>query len=472
MGKLSLNGFLFQNYHIFFQGDCAKNEILPKGLGFGAEREARNGFSFSFKSLYSAQYHSIYPGEVMKSFLTLKSVDEVLSLVKTFEPLEEESVPLDDCAGRCLARDWTAPEDLPGFDRSTVDGYAVRARDVFGAQEGSPALLECVGDCPMGKAPDFSLAPGQTARILTGGMLPEGADCVVMVEYSRPAGGSLVELVRTQAPGDHVLEHDEDAAAGKTLIAAGRRLRPQEIGLLAALGQVRVPVTRLPRVAILSTGDEVVPFDEKPLPGQVRDVNSHSLAALCRQEGACVRFEGLVRDDVAKLEASVRHALDWADVVLLSGGSSAGMRDHTVDIFLSMPGGELLVHGAAISPGKPFILARSGKKCLMGLPGHVSSALVCARVFLAPLLRHLQGMEEPVPAGVRAVLSRGVASAQGRRDFIRVKLSRSGDGWTAEPLTAPSGLISGLVEADALVVCPENSEGLYAGQEVFAELLR
>lgn len=408
----------------------------------------------------------------MKSFLTLKSVDEVLSLVGTFEPLEEESVPLDEGAGRSLARDWTAPEDLPGFDRSTVDGYAVRARDVFGAQEGSPALLECVGDCPMGRAPEFSIGEGQCARILTGGMLPEGADCVVMVEYSRPAGENLVELVRTQAPGDHVLEHDEDAAAGSTLIKAGTRLRPQEIGLLAALGQTQAPVRRRPRVAIISTGDEVVPFEEKPRPGQVRDVNSHSLAALCRTGGAEVRLDGLVRDDVKKLEAAVRHALEWADVVLLSGGSSAGMRDHTVDIFRSMPGGELLVHGAAISPGKPFILARSGRTCLMGLPGHVSSALVCAHVFLAPLLRHLQGEKEPVPAGVEAVLSRGVASAQGRRDFIRVKLSRTAEGWTAEPVTAPSGLISGLVTADALVVCPENSEGLYAGQQVFAEILR
>lgn len=436
-----------------------------------AQGKKRPPFFFSSKGYTPQQYHFIYTGAVMKSFLTLKSVDEVLSLVETFERLPEEYVSLDESAGRYLARDWSAPEDLPGFDRSTVDGYAVRARDVFGAQEGSPALLECVGECPMGRTPDFSLAPGQTARIFTGGMLPEGADCVVMVEYSRPAGGNLVELVRTQAPGDHVLERDEDAAKGQVLIPAGRRLRPQETGLLAALGQVRVPVTRRPRVAVLSTGDEVVPCEEKPQPGQVRDVNSHSLAALCRKEGAEVRLAGLVRDDVARLDATVRGLLDWADVVLLSGGSSAGMRDHTVDIFLSMPESALLVHGAAISPGKPFILARSGRKCLMGLPGHVSSALVCARAFLSPLLRHLQGGEAPVVPGVQAVLSRAVASAQGRRDFIRVKLSRTEEGWVADPVTAPSGLISGLVVADALVVCPENSEGLYAGQEVFAELL-
>ena len=407
----------------------------------------------------------------MKSFLTLKSVDEVLSLIRTFDRLPEESVPLDESAGRYLAQDWAAPEDLPGFARSTVDGYAVRAQDVFGAQEGSPALLECVGDCPMGSAPSFSLAPGQTARILTGGMLPEGADSVVMVEYSRPIEENLVELIRTQAPGDHVLERDEDAAEGSVLIPAGRRLRSQEVGLLAALGQQTVPVRRRPRVTILSTGDEVVPFEKKPLPGQVRDVNSHSLAALCTGAGAEVRMAGLVGDDRAELEAAVREAAQWADVVLLSGGSSAGMRDHTVEVFLSMPDSSLLVHGAAISPGKPFILARTGGICLMGLPGQVTSALVCARVFLLPLLRHLQGGEETVTPGVSAVLSRSVASAQGRRDFIRVRLSRSADGWIADPVTAPSGLISGLVAADALVICPENSEGLYAGQSVFAELL-
>ena len=241
----------------------------------------------------------------MKSFLTLKPVDEILSLVEACAPLSVERVPLDDSAGRRLAEDLISPENLPGFARSTVDGYAVRARDVFGAQEGSPALLECVGECPMGRAPEFSLREGQTARIMTGGMLPEGADCVVMVEYSRPAGENLVELIRSQAPGDHVLEADEDVSCGSVILPAGTLLRPQEIGLLAALGQCVVPVFRRPRVAIVSTGDEVVPFTQKPAPGQVRDVNSHSLAALCRSAGAEVSMEGLVRDDMAALEERI-----------------------------------------------------------------------------------------------------------------------------------------------------------------------
>ena len=407
----------------------------------------------------------------MKSFLTLKSVEEVLALIRTFPRLGNETVSLADAAGRWLAEDWHAPEDLPGFDRSTVDGWAVHARDVFGASEGAPALLECVGDLSMGKIPGLAVEEGQTARILTGGMLPEGADCVVMVEHSRPVSDTLVELVRSQAPGDHVIYRDDDAAKGTLLIPAGRRLRPQEIGLLAALGQVEVPVARRPRVVIVSTGDALAPCHETPAPGQVRDVRSHSLAAFCRAAGAEVELAGLVRDDVALLRETIARAREKADVVLVSGGSSAGMRDHTVDIFTSMPESELLVHGAAISPGKPFILARSGEKCLMGLPGHVGAALITARAFLQPLLLHLQGGEEKFRPGVRARLTRAMASAQGRRDYVRVRLSRTEEGWAAEPILLPSGLMSGLVHADAIVICPENSEGLYAGEEVWAELL-
>ena len=295
----------------------------------------------------------------MKSFLTLQSVEEVLAHLRSFAPLPEERIPLDEAAGRCLAHAFTAPADLPGFDRSTVDGYAVRARDVFGAQEGSPALLECVGDCPMGRAPEFSLEEGQTARILTGGMLPSGADCVVMVEYSRPAGNALVELARTQAPGDNVILHDDDAPAGAELLPAGRRLRPEDIGLLAAFGVREVTVRRPARVAILSTGDEVLPIDEEPRPGQVRDVNAYTLAALCREAGARPQRAGLVRDDPEALREAVVRLAAEADIVAVSGGSSAGMRDHTVNVFTSLPGSELLTHGVSISPGKPFILARA-----------------------------------------------------------------------------------------------------------------
>lgn len=427
----------------------------------------------------------------MKPFLTLQSVESVLEHIRAFPLLGEERVQLDDALGRSLAQCFSATEDLPGFDRSTVDGFACRARDVFGAQEGNPALVECVADCLMGEVPSITLEEGQAARILTGGMLPQGADCVVMVEYSRPAGGNLIEITRSQAPGDNVIFRDDDATAGSLLLQAGHRLRPQDIGLLAAFGVVEVDVRRKPLVAVLSTGDEVVPSSATPPPGKIRDINAHSIAALCREAGAQAVRAGIVNDDAAKLKTAVTQLAEMHDVVVVSGGSSAGMRDHTVEIFESLPQAQLLVHGVAISPGKPFILAKAivnGRTvCLVGLPGHVASALVCARVFLAPLLEHLQGRGDSAKQPqIPAVLARSVASAQGRRDYLRVKLrplpsqpptqTQSSQTlqplYEAEPIMGASGLISGIAAADGLMVCPENREGYDAGDTVMVELFR
>ena len=427
----------------------------------------------------------------MKPFLTLQSVESVLGHIGAFPLLEAERVSLDEAAGRFLAQNFLATEDLPGFDRSTVDGFALRARDVFGAQEANPALVDCVADCRMGEVPDISLAEGQTARILTGGMLPRGADCVVMVEYSRPAGGNLIEITRSQAPGDNVIFRDDDAAAGSLLLKAGHRLRPQDIGLLAAFGVMDVEVRRKPLVAVLSTGDEVVPASQTPPPGKIRDVNAHSIAALCREAGGLATRAGLVGDNAQELKTSITQLAEKYDIVVVSGGSSAGMRDHTVEIFESLPEAQLLVHGVAISPGKPFILATAtvnGRQvCLVGLPGHVTSALICARAFLAPLLEHLQGHTgwAKLPQ-VPAVLTRSVASAQGRRDYLRVRLHPLLDPqgqrppaynalqplYEAEPIMGASGLISGIAAADGLVICPENREGYDAGDTVFVELFR
>lgn len=405
----------------------------------------------------------------MAHFLTLQPVDNILSLISSSEALAAELLPLEDCFGRVLAEPLESPHDLPGFVRSTMDGFAVRAKDMFGASEGMPALLDYVGECPMGETPDISIEPGQAARIWTGGMLPQGADAVVMLEYSREAGAGQVELTRPVAPFENVIMADEDAAKGDLLLPAGRLLRPQELGLLAAFGAQKVAVYRRPRVAVVSSGDEVVPIDMEPRPGQVRDINSYTLSALALAAGAEARCLGIAGDTREAVVAMVQEAIDWADVVLVSGGSSAGQRDHTVHAFESL-GAEVLAHGVAISPGKPLILARKGHKLLWGMPGHVASALVCAEVFIRPLLQRLSGLESaPVWKSPRkAVLSRSVASAQGRRDYIRVGV-KLGEGEAlpeAHPIMGKSGLITTLVEAAALIVCPENEEGLRAGQIV------
>lgn len=416
-------------------------------------------------------------GVSVAHFLTLQSVDVILDLINCFEPGPIETLPLEDVFGRTLAETFFSPEDLPGFDRSCMDGFAVRAKDVFGASESSPALLENIGECPMGQPVAKSIGPGQCMRIWTGSMLPPGADAVVMLEYAREAGGHNIELTRPAAPLDNVICKDEDAEHGQELIPAGSILRPQEIGLLAALGQAQVTVRRKPRVAVISSGDEILPIQESPGPGQVRDVNSYTLTALARAAGAEARSLGIVRDSPEQLGDRIREALEWADVVLISGGSSAGQRDYTIQALQDLSGCEILAHGVAISPGKPLIMARQGKKSLWGLPGHVASALVCAEVFLRPLFRNLLGQanERPVWENLlRAQLTRSVASAHGRREFVRVALEPPShpDGLLqARPILGKSGLISTLVLAQALVVCPEEREGLSEGEILPVHLL-
>ena len=415
----------------------------------------------------------------MKPFLSLKPVDEVLAALRRFPLRESEILPLDECLGRVLAEDFAAPADLPGFDRSAVDGYAVHARDCFGASESSPALLCLAPGTAMGEMSQRALAEGQACPILTGGMLPPGADACAMVEHTRLSGQD-VEIIRPVAPSDHVTYRDEDAKKGEVLIRKGLCLRPQDIGLLAAFGTAAVRVVRRPKAVVLSTGDEVVPIEACPRPGQVRDVNAHSLLALCREHGAEARLAGIVGDDPEALQAKVAEILPDADAVVLSGGSSAGMRDHTVAVFTGFAGAELLVHGAAVSPGKPFILASLGGTCLMGLPGHVTSALVTAELFLAPLLRQMQGLAPKRPCTVPCRLAHDAASPLGRRDFMRGAVARDDgdevrmqDGLPlVQALRQPSGCISSLTRADGLVVCPENRDGLHAGEALDLILLR
>jgi molybdopterin molybdotransferase len=412
----------------------------------------------------------------MTTFLTLQSVDAVLARIAAFAPVEAESIPASAGLGRTLARELRSFEDLPGFDRSTVDGFAVRARDVFGASEGSPALLDLLGECRMGGEPDIRLGPGQSARIWTGGMLPEGADAVVMLEYSRKAGDACIELTRPAAPGDNVILRDEDVAAGSCLLPAGRRLRPQDLGLLASLGQESVAVRRKPKIAVISSGDELTPVCAPLRPGLARESNSFMLCALVESAGGEAANLGLVPDDPEALIAALEKGLAFADAVLVSGGSSAGQRDFTRPAFERLPGFAVEAHGIAMRPGKPTILARRGNTSLWGLPGNPTAAFITGEVFVRALLRALLGQEAPVPGAalVKARLGRRIASAQGRRDFIRVGLE-SGPGADdfpiAMPFPGPSGLVFNPVRADGLIVCPESREGLEAGQVVDVHLL-
>jgi molybdopterin molybdotransferase len=405
-----------------------------------------------------------------RSFFQVLSVAEVHALALRLGALPEEQVALGQALGRTLACDVVAPADLPGFARATMDGYAVRARDTFGATETSPGYLTLAGTVPVGQPATIELAPGHSAAIATGAMLPAGADAVVQLEHTRQLDAVTVEVTRSAAPGANVLEPTDDAAAGQTLLQRGQRLRAQDLGLLAALGVATVSAVRRPTAGIISTGDEVVPVEQAPRPGQVRDVNAVTLAALVAEAGGAPCSLGLVRDDAAAIRSAALRSRAELDLTLLSGGSSVGARDLTAEVFLSLPGARRLVHGVSVAPGKPFLWVEAGGHQLLGLPGQVTSCVIAFHLFVEPMLERLLGR---APRSftrfgrAEATLARNVAAAPGRETYVRVRLiEEQGGRLRAEPLFGKSGVLRTLVEGQGLVVIPLGAEGLRAGTTV------
>jgi molybdopterin molybdotransferase len=373
-----------------------------------------------------------------------------------------ETVATTDALDRVLSEDVSSPGDLPTFPRSTMDGFAVRAADTFGATEGLPAYLDLVGEVLMGHAPAVSLGLGQAARIATGGMLPSGADAVVMVEQTQEVGERTVEVLRPVAPGESVVQVGEDVRNGDPILPRGHRLRPQDLGGLLALGVTQVGVARRLRVGIVSGGDELVEPDAEPGPGQIRDINSYTLAALVRRAGHEPCLAGIFADEYSALEHAARQALASSDVLVLSAGSSVSTRDMTAQVIgaLGQPG--VLVHGVSLKPGKPTILAICADKPVFGLPGNPVSCMVTFDLFVAPTLAYLSGAQAPARRTVSARLARNIASATGREDYIQVRLENG----QAVPVFGKSNLIYTLVRADGMLKVPLDVGGLTAGSEV------
>ena len=410
-----------------------------------------------------------------KGYLELISSDAFRALLKDFPPLEAETVPLEGALGRFLASDVLSPEDLPVFPRSSMDGFAVRAADCYGATETNPGYLELAGDLDITAVSAVKLTPGHCVRVVTGSSLPPGADAVVMVEHTQNLGADTIEIRKAVAPGENMMQAREDAAQGQAVLAAGTLIRPAETGLLAALGVGCVPVRRRPVAAIVSTGDELVPVSARPEPGQIRDANAPALAAMCVQSGAVPLCTGIVPDRVEAIAQALEQALAMADVVFLSGGSSMGVRDLTIEALSHLPDATVLAHGLTVSPGKPTILARCGGKAIWGLPGQTASAQVVMFVFGCPFLAHLAGDAQAFARTrpeVQAVLSRNVASRQGREDFVRVRLGADSGGLLeAVPVLGKSGLLKTLVQAQGLIRIPAGLEGLEAGAKIQVTLL-
>lgn len=404
----------------------------------------------------------------MKEFFKVKDLESVLDYRTKFPRVEIEQVPLLETVGRVLAEDIIADDDLPDFPRAIVDGYAVQGASTFGSSEGNPAYLTVTGSIAMGESPGLTIGPGEAAQIATGGMLPLGADSVVMIEHTEAIDDTTIEVYRSVAPGQNMIAIGEDIKKQARVIKQGQIIRPQETGLLAALGKQTVAVYQKPVIGIISTGDEIIPVNETPSRGQIRDINTYTLAGLIDQAGAIPVAHGIIRDNFEKLFEKCKSALDRCHMILISGGSSVGARDFTVEVFSALPDAEILVHGISISPGKPTILAKVQNKAFWGIPGHVVSAMIVFARVVKPFIEHISGKSDGKKEALRlpAKLSRNVASTQGRVDFIRVQLRLDGTQLWADPVLGKSGLISTMVKADGLIEIDINTEGLDRGAEV------
>jgi len=403
-------------------------------------------------------------------FFKVKTPDEVRNILsKIARQLPSETIELaENCLGRVLAADVKSPVDLPGFDRAIMDGFAVRAQDTFGASPSAPAYLKVVGEVKMGVSASGNVSAGEAMGVATGSMMPEGANAVVMVEYTDFLDDETVEIVRSVAPGDHVVGRTEDLHEGKIMLHSGRFVRAQDVGALSGVGITSIEVSRQPRVAIISSGDEIIPPGEELQMGQIRDINSYSLACLAQQAGGVPMWMGIVRDDFDSLKSRLTEGMEKADIALISGGSSVGTRDVTLDVIRSFDGAEVLVHGISIRPGKPTIIATVGDKYLFGLPGNPVSVMVTFDLFVGFLIKLLMGAKQPIwePRYVKAKLSRNIASAPGREDYVSVRLIESDGEMLAEPVLGRSALISTMVRADGLIKIPLESEGLEENVEV------
>lgn len=425
----------------------------------------------------------------MPEFLRLTSPSDALITLLDFLGSRipgSETIDTIKGMGRILSEDIVAKHPLPEFPRSAMDGYAVKASDTYGVSEGLPGYFSICGEVPMGAAPDFAIKPGTCAIIHTGGMLPSGADSVVMLENTQEIrGGTLsganaseIEVYRPVAEGENVLHVGEDVSKGQVVIPSGQKIRPVDIGGCMALGIMRLRVAVRPRLGIVSSGDEVISPEMHPHAGQVRDINSYLLAALIQQAGGDPIHYGIVKDNIGELRAVCLRCLNECDGLVITAGSSASSRDVTSTVISSLGKPGVLVHGINIKPGKPTILAICNDKPVIGLPGNPVSAFVIAQLFLVPVINRLLGAEENIRPVIHARITINLPSIAGREDWIPVRLIPSDEinnhpyvKWLAEPVFGKSNLIFSLAAADGLIRIPSELTGISVGEMVEVQLI-
>jgi molybdopterin molybdotransferase len=417
---------------------------------------------------------------MVKPLFKVSTPQEVITILKDHLNLEEitqnnvEKVDIKVALHRFLAEEIFAPANLPGFNRSIMDGYAIRAEDSFGATDSLPSYLKIIGEIRMGVKPEFKINPGEAVKISTGGMLPEGANAVMMVEYTEQIDDTTVEVRRSISPWENVVREDEDLKIGEIILKKGHRLRPQDMGVLAGIGKTYIEIYRKPKIAIISTGNEIIAAKEKPLIGQVRDINSYTLGACIEEAGGVPVYRGIIKDEVILLEQEIKKTIkeDKIEAVIISGGSSVGVKDITLEVLnrLGKPG--VLIHGVSVKPGKPTILAIADNRPIFGLPGHPVSAMIIFDLFVRPLISWLQGEEYSYNSAkeIEAELTCNMVSDSGREDYIRVFVYKEGEKFYAEPILGKSGLISTMVRASGLIKIGLNIEGLEKGSKVAVKL--
>lgn len=397
--------------------------------------------------------------------LNVVSLERALEIAAHEMPCGRDTLclPLGEAAGLTLAENIVSGADVPAFNRSTMDGFAVCAADTFGAGQAVPAMLTIVNEVKMGEAAGFSIVPGQCARIPTGGMLPAGADAVVPVEYTEEGPDGLMLCYAPVSPLKNVTRRGDDVKQGQTVLHKGAFLSPAAVGVLAAMGVTEVSVFAPPRIGVLSTGNELVPISQTPTPGEIRDVNSHLLTALCKRWGCAYKSYGIVPDEAEALRQALKTACDENDIVLLSGGSSAGEADRTAETLAAL--GQVFCHGIAVKPGKPTVLGRVNETAVFGLPGHPAACYFMAALLVKAHVDARTGTQTG-PRTVTAALTEHVPSNHGREELLPVTLTNG----KAKPVYAKSGVISLLSAADGYVIIPRDAEGIREGSEVTVNL--
>lgn len=410
------------------------------------------------------------PPDAQTQFLTVRSREDAHAIWREtvqHAPLEAETLALASAHGRVLANDIAAPVDVPAFDRALVDGFALIAADIRSACDASPVRLLLTGErLQCGDAPTLAVSAGHATPIATGGVIPRGADAVTMIEHTDPDDLDAVLVRMPAAPGQGIAFAGSDMARGETVLRAGTRLTAPQIGMLAACGLAEVTVVRRPRVAVLSTGNELVAPGGVLKVGQVFDTNAAMIAAAVADNGGESISLGIIPDDATMMEQALRAALAQADLVVLSGGTSKGEGDVSHQVIAALPGPGIVVHGVALKPGKPLCLALCGETPLVILPGFPTSAMFTFHDFVAPLIRAMAGWSARAEMTRAATMPVRVASDLGRTEFVMVALGEGADGPVAFPLSKGSGSVTAFAQADGYVSVPAARDALEAGEAV------